>query len=153
MVDGEASAWSASLIDFEWSKPVVFDWFRFSWECQSLKVKQIFQCSREHVHMLWFLMHRRFCIKISCTLSDKISSDKIFDTKPKFRQFCPKNFCPTRYLKLPSYRWFYRTLLRYRRHFSWNYYFIIDVAAIPNTEQNLHKLPSYSLLKASYLAL
>ena len=36
-------------------------------------------------------------------LSDKIndgqnvSSDEIFDTKPKFRQFCPTNFCPIRY--------------------------------------------------------
>ena len=27
------------------------------------------------------------------------SSDKIFDTKPKFRQFCPTNFCPIRYMQ------------------------------------------------------
>ena len=43
----------------------------------------------------------------SHTLSDKISSDKIFDgqnissdkifdTKPKFRHFCPTNLCPIR---------------------------------------------------------
>jgi hypothetical protein len=30
------------------------------------------------------------------TLLDKISADKIFGTKLKFRQFCPMKFCPIR---------------------------------------------------------
>ena len=50
-----------------------------------------------------------FMKNMQYTLSDKISSDKIFvgqnissdkifDTEPKFRQFCPTNFCLIRYI-------------------------------------------------------
>ena len=42
-----------------------------------------------------------FCIEILDKIFDgqNVSSDKIFDTKLKFRHFCPTNFCPIRYLK------------------------------------------------------
>ena len=38
-----------------------------------------------------------FCIEILDKIFDgqNFSTDKIFDTKPKFWQFCPTNFCPT----------------------------------------------------------
>ena len=40
-----------------------------------------------------------FCIKILDKILDgqNVTSDKIFDAKPKFRQFCPTNFFPIRY--------------------------------------------------------
>ena len=39
-----------------------------------------------------------FCIEILDKIFDgqNVSSDKIFDTKLKFRHFCPTNFCPIR---------------------------------------------------------
>ena len=39
-----------------------------------------------------------FCIKILDKILDgqNVTSDKIFDAKPKFRQFCPTKFCPIR---------------------------------------------------------
>ena len=39
-----------------------------------------------------------FCIETLDKIFDgqNFSSDKIFDNKPKFRQFCPTNFCPIR---------------------------------------------------------
>ena len=42
-----------------------------------------------------------FCIEILDKIFDgqNVSSDKIFDTKLKFRHFCPTNFCPIRYIK------------------------------------------------------
>ena len=42
-----------------------------------------------------------FCIEMLDKIFDgqNFSSDKIFDTKSKFRQFCPTNFCPIRYWK------------------------------------------------------
>ena len=42
-----------------------------------------------------------FCIEILDKIFDgqNVSSDKIFDTKLKFRHFCPTNFCPIRYFK------------------------------------------------------
>ena len=41
-----------------------------------------------------------FCIEILDKIFDgqNFSSDKIFVTKSKLRQFCPTNFCPIRYL-------------------------------------------------------
>ena len=41
-----------------------------------------------------------FCIEILDKIFDgqNVSSDKIFDTKLKFRHFCPTNFCPIRYI-------------------------------------------------------
>ena len=43
--------------------------------------------SRNFDNFVWFLPD--FCFEIL---------DKIFDTKLKFRQFCPTKFCPIRYL-------------------------------------------------------
>ena len=45
-----------------------------------------------------------FCIEILDKIFDgqNISSDKIFDTKLKFRHFCPTNFCPITYVKIKS---------------------------------------------------
>ena len=46
-----------------------------------------------------------FCIETLDKIFDgqNFSSDKIFDTKPKFRHFCPTNFCPIRYFQFPIY--------------------------------------------------
>ena len=43
-----------------------------------------------------------FCFEISDKIFDgqNCSSDKILDTKLKFRQFCPTNFCLIRYVEL-----------------------------------------------------
>ena len=45
-----------------------------------------------------------FCIEILDEIFDgqNVSSDKIFDTKLKFRHFCPTNFCPITYVKIKS---------------------------------------------------
>ena len=42
-----------------------------------------------------------FCIKILDKILDgqNVTSDKIFDAKPKFRQFCPTKFCPIWYIQ------------------------------------------------------
>ena len=42
-----------------------------------------------------------FCLTFVLKHWTKFSTDKIFDTKSKFRQFCPTNFCPIRYVNLP----------------------------------------------------
>ena len=44
-----------------------------------------------------------FCIEILDKIfnGQNFSSDNIFDTKPKFRQLCPTNFCPIRYPCIP----------------------------------------------------
>ena len=46
-----------------------------------------------------FLFLPGFCIEVLDKISDgqHFSSDKIFDTKPKYPQFCPTNFCPIMY--------------------------------------------------------
>ena len=38
-----------------------------------------------------------FCLTFVLKYWTKFSTDKIFDTKPNFRQFCPTKFCPIRY--------------------------------------------------------
>ena len=38
-------------------------------------------------------------------VGQNISLDKIFDTKLKFRHFCPTNFCPIRYFYPVYYTW------------------------------------------------
>ena len=71
--------------------------------CRWLCVAELFSYNRRKCHFQYLA-----CLKWR-TLSDKISSDKIFDgqnvssdkifdTKLEFRHFCPTKFCPIRYI-------------------------------------------------------
>ena len=57
--------------------------------------------SRNFDNFIQFLTD--FCIEILDKIfsGKNFSSDKIFDTKPEFRQFCSTNFCPIRYKCIP----------------------------------------------------
>ena len=78
--------YSISKIRTKFSTDKTFRWTKFSTP------------SRNFDRFVRFLPD--FCIEILDKIFDgqNVSSYKIFDTKLKFRHFCPTNFCPIRYL-------------------------------------------------------